>query len=69
MLCYVKWRKGRRHPLSGKHADEPASAATLSNAYFVYACKLLLDMIAITVLTVYHCSFNHSGGMICHDVF
>jgi len=19
--------------------------------------------------TVYHCSFNHSGGMICHDVF
>jgi len=26
-------------------------------------------MIAITVLTVYHCCFNHSGGMICHDVF
>ena len=37
--------------------------------YFVYACKVLLNMIAITVLTVYHCSFNHSGGMTCHDVF
>jgi len=32
---------------------------------------MLLNMIAITVLTVYHCSFNHSGGIriICHDVF
>jgi len=29
----------------------------------------LLNMIAITVLTVYHCSFSRSGGMICHDVF
>ena len=26
-------------------------------------------ILALTVLTVYRCSFNHSGGMICHDVF